>query len=93
MALIEKITGKEREVISFLLTGLSGNALYVQTDRFQTEKQLINKASDAGLSLKQTNTDVDREPIAYAPGFFISAQVVKSSVISPNQHKVWEIVE
>lgn len=81
----------KRESIMYLLIGLNNQTIYIKTKNYVNSKDLIVDVSNHGTLLKQVNSDLPRE-VAYAPGFFISAQEIDEQAVSQNYNKIWEII-
>jgi len=91
MALIDSL--KKREEVLFSLTGINNMIVYLKTDKYNSSKQLIMDTANDGILLKRTGTGDNLIEVAYAPGFFISAQLVKEQAVSSTHNRIWEIAE
>lgn len=83
----------DNEVKYFALTAIDKSSMYIQTSLYKTERSLIEAISNKVTSIRQINVETERNPIAFATGFFISAQEVNKEFISTRYNKLWEILK
>lgn len=92
MALMERLVKQEKEPIYFLFETLGNKVVYIKTNSYVDSQDILKRASEYGLLLQHVNTDADREPVAHAAGYFVTAQRVDISTISKNS-RIWEILK
>lgn len=80
------------EEVMFMLTGINGQVVYVKTKDFNDPKNLIVSAANKGMLLNRVNSGESKITVAYAPGYFISAQIIDEKIVSSNFNKIWEII-
>lgn len=68
------------------------SSLYVKTDKFKTNKEVMIYVSKSIVELRQVNVDNKRNSIAFTSGFFVSAQEINKEAISQKHNKLWEIL-
>jgi hypothetical protein len=92
MALIDNLR-KEKQALMFVLIGLNNQTVYIKTDKYQSSKEMVNDLANYGVLLRRINSGEVNVEVAYAPGFFISAQIIGEQSVSTNHNKIWEIAE
>ena len=92
MALMDSLK-KDKNPVMFVLIGINNQTVYIKTQKYQSSKEMVTDLANYGVLLRRLNSGETNVEVAYAPGFFVSAQIISEKTVSPNHNKIWEIAE
>jgi hypothetical protein len=79
------------ELKYFKLMALDKVEYIIETNEYDDAGKLLKDITDLVVGLKQVNTEAQKTPTYYIPGFFISSQEVSKNLLL-NQIRIWSIV-
>jgi hypothetical protein len=76
----------------FKVDTIANTSMYISTEKYKDEKELISNISSNFTSLRQLHTETEVMPITFCKGYFLAAQQLDKKSISERYHKLWEIL-